>query len=77
MTHFCNAGNQPRLRLREDTPPGTYEFGMFDITNAESASADHVQRIIYKLTGDKTMDLEIVWKRGASEESEKYTLTRL
>ena len=77
MTHFCNAGNQPRLRLRENTRPGVFEFQMFDITNLQSADADHVERVVYRIVDDKTIDLEIVWKNGKSEESEKYTLTRL
>ena len=77
MTHFCNAGNQPRLRLGENTQPGVFEFQMFDITNLQSADADHVKRVVYRIIDDKTIDLEIVWKNGKSEESEKYTLTRL
>ncbi|HXY08666.1 MAG TPA: hypothetical protein VEI52_12570 [Terriglobales bacterium] len=77
MTHFCNAGNQPRLRLRENTRPGVFEFQMFDITNLQSADADHVEKVIYKIIDDKTIDLEVVWNNGKSEESEKYTLTRL
>ena len=77
MTHFCNAGNQPRLQLRENTQPGVFEFQMFDITNLPSADADHVERVIYRVVDDKTIDLEIVWQHGKSEESEKYTLTRL
>jgi len=77
MTHFCNAGNQPRLRLKENTRPGVLEFQTFDITNLQSADADHVERVVYKIINDKTIDLEIVWKNGKSEESEKYTLTRL
>ena len=77
MTHFCNAGNQPRLRLRENTQPGVFEFQMFDITPLQSADAEHVERVIYRIVDDKTIDLEIVWKHGKSEESEKYTLTRL
>ncbi len=77
MTHFCNAGNQPRLRLRENTQPGVFAFEMFDITNLQSADADHVERVIYRIIDDKTIDLEIVWKHGKSQESEKYTLTRL
>jgi hypothetical protein len=77
MTHFCNAGNQPRLRLKENTRPGVFEFQMFDITNLQGADADHVEKVVYKIIDDKTIDLEIVWKNGKSEESEKYTLTRL
>ncbi len=37
MTHFCNAGNQPRLRLRADAKPGVMEFVMFDITGLRDA----------------------------------------
>ena len=77
MTHFCNAGNQPRLRLKDGGQPGVFEFEMFDITNLRDANADHVQRVIYRIIDDKRMDLEIVWKKGKSEESEKYSLTRL
>lgn len=78
MTHFCNNGNQPRLRLRENTRPGAFEFQMFDITNLQSTDADHVERVVYRIIDDKTIALEIVWrKNGKSEESEKYTLTRL
>lgn len=77
MTHFCNGGTQPRLRLKENTPPGRLEFEMFDITNLKSPEAAHVQRIIYTIVTDRKIDLEIVWKEGKAEESEKYTLTKL
>jgi hypothetical protein len=77
MTHFCNAGNQPRLRLRENGQPGVFEFKTFDVTNLPSADADHVDRVVYRIIDDKTMGLEIVWKNAKSENSEKYTLTRL
>jgi hypothetical protein len=77
MTHFCNAGNQPRLRLKESGRPGLFEFDMFDITNLKNADAAHVEKIIYTVTDDKKIDLEIVWKEAASETFEKYTLTKI
>ena len=77
MTHFCNAGNQPRLRLKANNPLGRYEFEMFDITNLPSPSTAHVQRIIYTIADDKHLELEIVWKNAEAESSEKYTLTRI
>ena len=54
MTHFCNAGNQPRLRLKQSRSPGSLEFEMFDITNAKDPDAAHVQKIIYRLVDDNT-----------------------
>ena len=53
MTHFCNGGNQPRLRLKDLNVPGLLEFEMFDITNLKSPDAAHVQRIIYRVIDDK------------------------
>ena len=77
MTHFCNAGNQPRLRLKKVSQPGGLEFEMFDITNLKDASTPHVERIVYKVIDGRRMTLEILWKKGQSEESEKYTLSRI
>jgi hypothetical protein len=77
MTHFCNRGNQPRLRLGESGDPRVFEFEMFDITNLKNADAPHVQRIVYKILDARRIDLEIIWKNGKSEESEKYTLTKI
>jgi hypothetical protein len=77
MTHFCNAGNQPRLRLKQSRSPGLYEFEMFDITNLRNPNEPHVQKIVYRVVDDKHLELEIVWKKGDSEESEKYALTRI
>jgi hypothetical protein len=77
MTHFCNAGNQPRLRLKKSRSPRLFEFEMFDITNLRKSDEAHVQKIIYQVVDDKHMELEIVWKKGASSESEKYALTRI
>ena len=76
MTHFCNRGNQPRLKLKPGSPPGRYEFDMFDITNLKVAPDAHVQRIIYEILDSTHMNLEIIWKKDAGEESEKYALTK-
>jgi hypothetical protein len=76
MTHFCNAGNQPRLRLKKNRSPGLFEFEMFDITNLRKSDEPHVQKIIYAIVDDKHVKLEIIWKKGDSSESEKYALTR-
>jgi len=76
MTHFCNGGNQPRLRLKENARPGTFEFEMFDITNLKDADAPHVQRIVYKIMDEGKIELEIIWRKEQSEELEKYVLTK-
>jgi len=57
--------------------PGVLEFEMFDITNLKDASTPHVQRIVYRVIDGRRMTLDIFWKNGQSEESEKYTLSRI
>jgi hypothetical protein len=76
MVHFCNADNQPRLRLKETSEPGVLDFEMFAITNLSTPETPHVQEVIYRILDANTINLEIVWwpkTRG----SEKYTLTRI
>ena len=77
MIHFCNAGNQPRLRLKGDSRPGVFDFGMFDITNLTNADASHVERIVYKTLDDKRINLEIFWRNGKSQDSEQYSLIKI
>jgi len=50
---------------------------MFDITNLKAPSDDHVQTVIYEIPDPQHFSLEIIWKKGEGEESEKYVLTRL
>ena len=50
---------------------------MFDITNLRKSDEAHVQKIIYRVVDEKHMELEIVWKKRDSSESEKYALTRV
>jgi len=77
MTHFCNQGNQPRLKLRGGGAARRYEFDMFDITNLKDLSDDHVHTIIYEILDPQHISLEIIWKKRYGEESEKYVLTKL
>jgi len=77
MTHFCNAGNQPRLKLSKTDNAKSFEFEMMDITNVkDERNEPHVQRIIYKITAPDQLELKIVWRKGKEEESENYVLTR-
>jgi hypothetical protein len=75
MVHFCNAGSQPRLRLKKPSEPGVLDFEMFAITNLSTPETPHVQEVIYKVLDANTIKLEIVWWPKARG-SEKYTLKR-
>ena len=77
MIHFCNAGNQPHLRLnRQDSSPKRLVFDTVSVTNLPAPDKPHVQHIIYDFVTPSTVNLEIVWEASKDRESEKYVLTR-
>jgi hypothetical protein len=77
MTHFCNAGNQPRLQLAPSNDPKVLDFELVDITNLTRPTDPHVHRIVYRLVDDHTLILNIVWTRPNGEETESYVLHRI
>ncbi len=44
MTHYCSAGNQPRMRLVSSTPT-SLTFKMFDATNLASENDGHMSGV--------------------------------
>jgi hypothetical protein len=44
MTHYCSAGNQPRMRLTKSTPT-SLAFTMFDITNLGSKDDLYMRKV--------------------------------
>lgn len=52
ITHYCGAGNQPRM-LASVSPDGkTFTFNFLDATNLETPDAGHMQRMILTLLDD-------------------------
>lgn len=76
MTHYCNAGNQPRLRLQRQTASNVYEFDLYELVSPDGVPTDHVEKIIYRFLGDKRIDLRIIWRHPAGAETEHYLLER-
>ena len=77
MIHFCNAGNQSRLRLKESGRPDLLIFETFEISNLKNGDAAHVEKIVYTLLAGHRLDLEIVWQDGELERLERYRLTKI
>ncbi|WP_413574675.1 hypothetical protein ACLVWU_10635 [Bdellovibrio sp. HCB290] len=76
MTHYCNRGNQPRLKLLTGNDPTKIEFELVDITNLDTPDDPHVQKIVYWVLDSTHLDLEIIWQIGSQVKSEKYSLTK-
>lgn len=47
LTHFCGAGNQPRMQASASPDGKTIAFNFLDATNLASPEAGHMQRVTF------------------------------
>jgi len=47
MTHYCSAGNQPRMVATASPDGKTITFDFLDATNLSSPDAGHMHRVIF------------------------------
>ena len=49
MTHYCGAGNQPRMAATTSPDGKTFTFDFFDGTNLASPDAGHMRRVVFTI----------------------------
>ena len=49
LTHYCTAGNQPRLQAASSPDGKTFTFNFFDATNLATPDAGHMQRVVFTI----------------------------
>jgi len=49
MTHYCEAGNQPRMKASVSPDGKTLTFDFVDGTNITAAQPGHMQRVVFNL----------------------------
>lgn len=52
MTHYCAAGNQPRMRAHASPDGKTFTFEFFDGTNIVAPHAGHMQRMVLTIVDE-------------------------
>ena len=53
LTHYCAAGNQPRMQASRSADGKTIRFDFVDATNLASPDAGHMQRVIFTILDAK------------------------
>lgn len=53
MTHYCSAGNQPRMTASTSPDGKTLTFDFLDASNLSAPDAGHMQRVVFTMTDAK------------------------
>ena len=75
MTHYCGAGNQPRMRIKAADTRHIY-FEMYDITNLSSPQAYHTTSLDVVFLGDDRVDLVYGGTTAGQPSVQTFQLTR-
>jgi hypothetical protein len=49
LTHYCDAGNQPRLQAEASPDGKTFAFDFVDGTNLEASKMGHMYRVVFTI----------------------------
>lgn len=77
LTHFCGAGNQPRMRMTGAANDGKrIGFEMYDITNLSGPQAYHSTNVEVLFLSDDRVDLVYRGRAAEKEYTQVFQLTR-
>jgi hypothetical protein len=76
MTHYCGAGNQPRM-VGTISPDGkTVTFNFLDVTNLASPQAGHMHHVVFTLADASHHTEEWTFLQDGKETTETFKLER-
>ena len=74
MTHYCSAGNQPRLRVLSTDDENRLQWQMESVTNLSAPGADHMHQAEYEFQGDDRLTTH--WQSMVDGEvSDEHSIT--
>ncbi len=77
LTHYCNAGNQPRMRAASYDPESAMlRFEFVDVTNLTTPNAYHTRELAVAFIDEDHVVLSFVGLRDGEELATKHSLTR-
>jgi len=76
MTHYCGAGNQPRMQAAVSPDGKTFTFTYFDATNLATPDAGHMQRMVLTVLDDNHHTEDWTFADHGKEMKESFDLHR-
>jgi hypothetical protein len=76
MTHYCSAGNQPRMRVRRSLA-NEIAFEFVDAANLKGSADGRMQRLLIKFQDKDHVTEEWTWKVDGKETTTVFHLQRV
>jgi len=76
LTHYCGAGNQPRMVASTSADGKAITFDFFDGTNIPSPEAGHMQRVVFTLLDANHHTEDWTFNEHGKEMKELFDLHR-
>jgi hypothetical protein len=76
ITHYCGAGNQPRMQASISPDGKTIVFNFLDITNLAKPDAGHMQKMVLTLVDENHHTEEWTYADHGKEMKEFFDLRR-
>jgi hypothetical protein len=76
LTHYCAAGNQPRMQAKASSDGKTITFDFVDATNLASTETGHMQRVVFTFVDASHHSEEWHFAVGGMEIVRKFDLQK-
>ena len=77
MTHYCAAGNQPRMETFAITgDPKEFDFSLTGITNLMNSNAGHMQHLVIQIADQDHFTEQWTWRENGKERITTIHFTR-
>jgi len=76
MTHFCPAGNQPRMTATISPDLKMVSFDFLDATNLPTPTTGHMHRAVYLFSDEDHYSEEWTWKQEGKQAKFHYEMQR-
>jgi len=76
LTHYCGAGNQPRMQASVSPDGKIITFNFVDATNMPSPDAEHMHRVVFTLVDNNHHTEEWLFMSHGKEMKEVFDLHR-
>jgi hypothetical protein len=76
LTHYCGAGNQPRMRSEKPAAGEVLHFSFVDATNLPSPESGHMHSLAIRFEGPDHVKQIWTWRQEGKEQHKEFEWVR-